>query len=356
MSIVIPNFCIPGKVSVIIDGQFGSTGKGLAASRIAFDNHYDIAIASLSPNAGHTFYDSDMNKYVTKSLPVTGILSKRCQIYLSSDAVIDPDILFDEIKKFDIDPARIAIHPRAAIITKDSKLEEQKSNGVKIIASTQSGTGAARASKIMRNGVLAENYEPLKEFVCKLDMQYYLQQGCSAVVETGQGVDLGLNHGLAYPYCTSRDPHPSYILGELSLHPKYFGKSLVVFRTFPIRVGNIIENGKEVGYSGPFWDDSKEIDFSDIGVPDEYTTVTKRKRRIATFSMKQYVNTLNIIEPDYILLNFINYYYSDFKKFKIQFTKGIRKPTHMAYGPYPWDVVDYNESIMSGMLKSNYLD
>lgn len=348
---VIPNFCKQKKVSVIIDGQFGSTGKGLIASRIAFDNHYDIAIASLSPNAGHTFYDADWKKYVTKLLPVTGILDKRCIIYLSADAVIDPNILLSEIQRFEIDEDRICIHPRAAIITPLEKQQEQQQDGVKTIASTQSGTGAARSSKIMRKGILAEQYEPLKKFVKKLDISFLLDHGCSAIVETGQGTDLGLNHGLAYPYCTSRDPHPSYILGELGLHPRYFGKSIVSFRTFPIRVGNIIENEKEVGFSGPFWNDSKEITFSELGVPDELTTVTKRVRRIATFSMKQYINTLTLIQPDFIFLNFVNYYKKDFEKYKIDFPKNIRKPTHMGYGPYPWNVCEYNEEELSSILK-----
>lgn len=348
---ILPNFCVPGKVSVIIDGQFGSTGKGLVASRIAFDNHYDIAVASLSPNAGHTFYDADMKKHVTKLLPVTGIMDKRCQIYISADAVIDPKILLKEIEEFDIDPSRIAIHPRTAIITEKEKQTEQDPNGVKTIASTQSGTGAARSAKIMRYGILAENYEPLKKYVHKLDLSYYLDNGCSAIVETGQGVDLGINHGLAYPFCTSRDPSQSYVLGELGLHPKYFGKSIAVFRTFPIRVGNIVENGKEVGYSGPFWDDSKEITFSDLNVPDERTTVTKRIRRIATFSMKQYCHTLRLLQPDYILLNFVNYYKSDFERLKIRFPKQVRKPTHMGYGPRPQDITEYDEDALSGILK-----
>ena len=330
--------------------SFGSTGKGLIASRIALDNHYDISIASLSPNAGHTFYNNDGLKCITKLLPVTGILDKNSLIFLSANSVIDVNILEKEIKEFDIEYDRIFIHPRAVIVTEKDKELEQYKDGVKTIASTQSGTGAARASKIMRNAILAENCEQLKQFVNKIDISFLLDQGCSAIVETGQGVDLGLNHGLKYPYCTSQDPHPSNILGELGLHPKYFGKSIMSFKTFPIRVGNIVENNKEIGYSGPFWDDSKEISFKDINVPNELTTVTQRIRRIATFSMKQYINSLKLIQPDYIFLNFVNYYKNNFEKWKIIF-KSIRKPTHMGYGPYPWNVCEYNESNVSGISK-----
>ena len=73
--------------------------------------------------------------------------------------------------------------------------------------------------------------------------------------------------------------------------------------------------------------------------------------RIATFSMKQYCHTLRLLQPDYILLNFVNYYKSDFEKLKIRFPKQVRKPTHMGYGPRPQDIAEYDEDALSGILK-----
>lgn len=63
------DFILPDKCNLIIDGQFGSTGKGLIASAIAEQCHVDLAVGRLSPNAGHTFY-LDGKKNVTKLLPV----------------------------------------------------------------------------------------------------------------------------------------------------------------------------------------------------------------------------------------------------------------------------------------------
>lgn len=347
-SSIIPDFSKDGKISIIVDGQFGSTGKGLIASRIALDNDYEIAIGSLSPNAGHTFY-KDTVKCVSKCLPVCGIMKSKGDIFLSADSVIDPNILFHEIETFNINEDRIFIHPRAAILTEEIKQKEKQNEDIKKISSTQSGTGEARSLKIMRIATLAEDYKPMQRFIRPYNLKYYLQQGCSAIVETGQGLGLGLNHGLSYPYCTSRDVLPATILGELGLHPKYLGNVMLTFRTYPIRVGNIIENNKEVSYSGPFYDDSKEVDFSYIGVPAEKTTVTQRIRRIATFSMKQYIHAIDVIEPNFIFLNFIQYFYRH-EEDLIVFPKN-KTPTHVGYGPYSDHVCKWEPNILQHIFK-----
>jgi adenylosuccinate synthase len=149
---------------MIIDGQFGSTGKGLIANRIALDNTIHVAVGRLSPNAGHTFYYQE-KKYVTKMIPVAGIIQERSTIFLSAGSVIDVDILLKEMKEFDIDEERILIHPRAAIVTKEDKEVELLKDGIIKIASTQSGSGAARASKIMRSNLLAYNHPKLKRMI-----------------------------------------------------------------------------------------------------------------------------------------------------------------------------------------------
>ena len=130
------DFVKPGKINMIIDGQFGSTGKGAIAAKIAIDNDIQVACASLSPNAGHTFYENGIKK-VTKLLPVCGIVgnNKRQQIYLSANSVIDTKILFEEIEKFNIDPNRVLIHPRAAVVTEENRQEEARVGGIEYIAS-----------------------------------------------------------------------------------------------------------------------------------------------------------------------------------------------------------------------------
>lgn len=325
----IENFTEPGKVAILVDGMFGSTGKGLAAGYIFQNNHIDIACASLSPNAGHTCYVGG-EKYLVKQLPIAGVLSKRNTIYITADSVIDPNILLAEIEQYNIDPGRLAIHPRAAVVT--DKLRSAEASSVKRVASTLSGTGAARAAKIMRKDVLAENHPILKGYCCNLDMHTLLSEGSSVFVETGQGLDLGLNFGYSYPFCTSRDILPSCILGGLGVHPKYMGNLMSVIRTFPIRVGNIVERGVEVGKSGPFWSDSREISWDYLGVEAERTTVTNRIRRVATFSREGYSNMLNRLQPTHIFLNFVNYLKYDVDIQHIQSCLEDRMPDFYSYG------------------------
>ncbi len=293
-----------GKINIIIDGQFGSTGKGLISSYIGHFNHIDLAITNASPNAGHTFY-YNRKKYIAKHLPVSGIINRRCTIYLSAGCIINPDILLKEMSDYNISNDRVYIHPRASIIEPQDIKNEL--NGVKSIGSTCSGVGQALIRKIDRTSPLAENNNKIKHLVHELDINYLLDQGVCCLMEVPQGMDLSINSGLSYPYCTSREITISGALSDAGIHPSYLGNVMVCIRTYPIRVGNIIENDKMVGYSGPFYDDSIEVSWDDIGVDPEYTTNTNRIRRVCTFSMKQYNKMMKLLQPTHIFLNFVNY-------------------------------------------------
>ena len=323
----------PGKLNIIIDGQFGSTGKGLMASYVGWSYDVDLAITNASPNAGHTFY-LDGIAYVTRHLPVTGVMNESSIIYLCPGAIINPLILQSEIKEFDIDLARIYIHPRAAVIEQQD-IEEEQEGSVKKIASTRSGVGSALVRKINRSARLAKDNRMLRPMVKELNVEWYLDKNLSAVMEVPQGFDLSINSGLSYPHCTSREITIPTALADAQVHPKYLGSVIVCLRTFPIRVGHIVEDGKIVGNSGPFYKDSVETSWTGIGVPKEYTTCTKRVRRVATFSMIQYKRMLKAFKPDYILLNFVNYLS------KVQLSNLLDKlpeVTHISSGPRIEDV------------------
>lgn len=338
------DFIIPDKCNLIIDGQFGSTGKGLIASAIAAHCHVDIAVGRLSPNAGHTFYYNS-RKYITKLLPVAGIMQPKSTIYLCAGSVIDPDLLEREIKEFDIDPDRIVIHPRAAVITPEDKEREQSPDGIVKIASTQSGSGEARASKIMRKNPLVQGISSLQRYIhTHFDLYDLLQEkhGLNVLIETGQGFDLGLNFGYNYPYCTSIDVIPSAVLSDLGCHPHDLGNVMMAIRTYPIRVGNVSDSeGREIGYSGPVYPDSQELTWEELEQKPERTTVTKRIRRVFTFSEQEYLRSLRYIRPTHIFLNFINYL-GPRSVLDVFHKLNIQRPTHVGYGPRidqvcPWD-------------------
>ena len=335
---MVKNMLKVGKLNILIDGQFGSTGKGLVASYIGWYNHVDIAITNASMNAGHTFYVGD-KKYVTKHLPITGILNKRSTIYLCAGAIIDPEFLIKELRIFDINPDRICIHPRAAII-EDQDREYESKGSVKKIASTQSGVGSALIRKIDRKAKLAKDNPLIKHMVKEIDLSFYLDQGVIAGMEVPQGFSLSINSGFSYPHCTSREITVSAALTDAQLHPSYLGNVFSVIRTYPIRVGHIIEDGVKVGDSGPFFPDSKETTWKKLGVDPEYTTNTNRVRRVATFSMIEYHKMLKMFRPDYIFLNFANYL--ELKDLQ-RLLRKLPEVTHVCFSPKFEDILDRNE-------------
>ncbi len=90
--------------------------------------------------------------------------------------------------------------------------------------------------------------------------------------------------------------------------PKVYG----TLRTFPIRVANRFdEKGKMIGTSGPGYIDQKELDWADIGIEPELTTVTKLPRRIFSFSMEQTKEACFRCGPAVLFLNFVNYLSKD---------------------------------------------
>ena len=157
------NFIKHGKASVVIDGQFGSTGKGLAAAyqcEKAKDVDWKMVICTTNaaPNAGHTTVMPDGRKFVTFHLPTMAVIHPEPPIYLNAGAIIDIDMLQDELGVMGVDPGRVSIHPNAAVITEEDKeYERQKTSGATQIASTQKGVGRALARKIMREGVTAKD-------------------------------------------------------------------------------------------------------------------------------------------------------------------------------------------------------
>jgi len=322
-----------GKLNVIIDGQFGSTGKGLLSSYVGWHYSIDLAVTNASPNAGHTFYLND-SKYITRHLPVSGVMNEGSVIYLCAGAVINPVILLQELKTFDICPSRVYIHPRAGVIEQQD-IDAEQEGSVKKIASTRSGVGSALVRKINRSAKLAKDNPSLKPMVRELNINHFLCARKTAVMEVPQGFDLSINSGLSYPHCTSREITIPAALSDAQVHPDNLGMVIVCIRTYPIRVGHIVEEGEIVGNSGPFYSDSTETSWSELGVEAERTTCTNRVRRVATFSMTQYRNMLKAFKPDYILLNFTNYL-SDEQLSEL--LGKLPEVTHVSSGPRIEDV------------------
>lgn len=296
---------------VLVDGQFGSTGKGVLAAYLAEkaaerNIRFHGVISNAGPNSGHTFYVDD-EKHVLKQLPTFAVASAligvRIPIYLSAGAIIDPEILRKEAAKYH--DCAIMVHPNAAVIHNWNKDEEQ-GGSIAAVAGTRSGTGSALAAKIHRepNGVWDEVGHVVHEMphnVVTMRTDFRLIDRQRYFVEVSQGFSLGINSQF-YPKVTSRECTVMQAIADARIAPRFVQRTFMVARTFPIRVGNVDGHS-----SGSWYPDQVELEWADIGVQPELTTVTQRERRIATFSVQQMTEAVIANQPDFVLLNFMNY-------------------------------------------------
>lgn len=352
----ISDFVVPGRASVIFDGQFGSTGKGLAGAWVGEHNEIDWCTTNASANAGHTSI-IDGKPVVLFHIPSTFLTARDhsdISIYINAGAIIDLDVLEGEIAMLGIRHDQIIVNPNAAIILQEDKDAEAdpKSSQTKI-ASTQKGCGASLARKIRRDGPNLGQFIEAKHrkvpFRLKtVSLNQEMQQGARVVVEVPQGFSLSLNSSGFYPFTTSRDCTLQQGLSDAGIAPRLFHKSMAVIRTYPIRVGNITaENGRQLGYSGHVYADQREVSWSELGQPEERTTVTKRVRRVFTFSEKQYSSMLQHSMPDVVFLNFANY--MDVarmnslvgKMASIERQLGMQPLHFFGYGPASTDISEY---------------
>jgi len=297
---------------MIMDFQYGSTGKGLLAGYLAKRGTYDTAVCSFATNAGHTYIDQERGIHVmTQQLPtaITSPTVKR--ILIGPGAAIHGQTLIEEIKRYagHLSGKTIMIHPFAAVV--EDYHAESESVMTKI-GSTAKGVGAAYIERIRRNPELPNtakarfDHGPLENFVVtKEEYDQALAESESCIVEGAQGFSLSMYHG-QYPYTTSRDVTPWQIAADCGLPFKWAPQIQVwgTVRSFPIRVNN------RDGSSGPCYPDQTELEWDELGVDPELTTVTKLPRRIFTFSDLQMQHAMFHCGGYWntnIFLNFANY-------------------------------------------------
>ena len=300
-----------GKTSFLIDGQWGSTGKGKLAGYL-YDQHPELtyAISNNMPNAGHT-YTKNGKDFIFKVLPIgaafPGVIS-----LLGPHAAIRVDLLeyeMEMVKNETGEYPTVIIHPMATIVKTEDITEE--STLVDGIASTGQGGCSAMVKKIWRRGEanLAKDCEEIKHLIgdTHLSLRKGLSEGAAALAEGSQGFDLSLNCGHSYPHTTSRDCLVGIMVDNCGIPLKSVGSIIASLRTLPIRVGSTKNT------SGPFYDDQAEMTWKEVSdlcgyAVEETTTVTKRIRRVFSFSEEQTRKFCEYVQPDYAFLNFVNYY------------------------------------------------
>jgi adenylosuccinate synthase len=296
------------KIDLIVDLQFGSTGKGLLAGYLAETMKPDGVATCNMPNAGHTYIDQNGHKMIHKVLP-NGVVSPNCKYaFIGPGAVFSIDRLrleVEELAKIGYDHFTTIVHPNAVILMEE--YAQQERSQLSMISSTMQGSLPAQFAKMERKGTpMAIDW---RDEVQSIEGVYVVDYDdwmthvgwCKHILAEGsQGFSLGLNQRF-WPYCTSRECTPYRMLSDMGL-PQIYADTWGTLRTYPIRVGNT-----ENGWSGDYYPDQTEVSWAEIGQEPEYTTVTGRERRVFTFSRKQVNEALWHCRPDKLFLNFCNY-------------------------------------------------
>jgi adenylosuccinate synthase len=270
-------------ITIVVGGQFGGEGKGKVVAHLCRNRGFDIAVRCGGPNSGHTI-TLDGRQVVLRQVPA-GVVNPSVKLFLAAGCLIDQDVLFKEIELFNLHHDRLKIDRNAVIITNDYAQKEKEAQLDSEIGSTCTGTGFAVAERVLRRkGVkLAKDVPSLAPYLAEVSkeiMSCYINEN-RIVVEGTQGFGLSVYHSPYYPYATSRDTTASGFLSEVGASPLAVSDIIMVLRTFPIRVG---------GNSGPL---PKEITWKVIQresgcpyEPKEFTSVTKKLRRVARFDVE----------------------------------------------------------------------
>ena len=298
-------------VSIVVGGQFGSEGKGKVALEIARRSCEPVAVIRVGgPNSGHTAYDRTGRKHVLRQLPA-GCVDRDVDVVLPAGSYIDVDVLKSEIERLDYPRKRIRISGHARVITDHHKQWEAEAGLAGAIGSTGSGVGAAVMASVARGAAnfKLENFEAadhpdLEPYICDAsdELRHRLDDGYRVIVEGTQGFGLSLLEGGYWPKATSRSTTAAGALAEAGLSPTDVDDVTMVIRSFPIRVA---------GNSGPLprettWDYIAQK----AGRPDdlrEYTTVTKRLRRVGHLDPDLVRRALAVNRPTRLVLNHLDY-------------------------------------------------
>jgi adenylosuccinate synthase len=325
-------------VVAVIGAQWGDEGKGHIVDWLASKAKVVVRYGG-GANAGHTI----VNEYGTFKLHLTpsGIFDPDIINVISHGAVIDPEVLINEIKELEeknINTSNLFISNRAHVVMPYHVLQDQlqeKARGNNKIGTTGRGIGPAYADKMNRIGLRAcdlvheetllerlravleeknrmltrlygikaislhDTYlkfldygHKLSDYITDIHPKIHkaLEKNVPILLEGAQGALLDLDHG-TYPYVTSSPPGAPGACQGTGIGPTHLNSVVGAYKAYATRVGE-----------GPF---PTEIDGEDAevlrqtGKPwAEIGTTTGRPRRVGWFDavMARYAAEVNSID------------------------------------------------------------
>jgi len=305
---------------VLLGAQWGDEGKGKATDLLGDRVDYVVRYQG-GNNAGHTVVIGDQ-KYALHLLP-SGILSPNVIPVIGNGVVIDPAVLFTEIKGLNergIDTSKLKISTNAHLITPYHRTIDKVSErflGKSKIGTTGRGIGPAYADKINRIGIRVQDlFDPsilrqkieaalhdknqilikvfnrkgitvdevldeylgyaqiLKPYVVDtaLLLDQALKSGKNVLLEGSQGTLLDVDHG-TYPFVTSSNPTAGGASTGSGIGPTKITRVIGILKSYTTRVG-----------SGPFPTELFDADGDALRkIGGEVGVTTGRNRRCGWF-------------------------------------------------------------------------
>ena len=304
----------------LLGAQWGDEGKGKATDLLGEKVEYVVRYQG-GNNAGHTVVIGDQ-KYALHLLP-SGILSPGVIPVIGNGVVIDPSVLFEEIKGLNergIDTSHLKISTNAHLITPYHRTIDKVSErflGKSKIGTTGRGIGPAYADKINRIGIRVQDlFDPsilrqklegalrdknqvlikvfnrkgieieevlneylgyadiLKPYVCDtaLLLDKALSDNKVVLLEGSQGTLLDVDHG-TYPFVTSSNPTAGGASTGSGIGPTKITRVIGILKAYTTRVG-----------SGPFPTELFDEDGEKLrSIGGEVGVTTGRNRRCGWF-------------------------------------------------------------------------
>jgi adenylosuccinate synthase len=269
----------------LLGAQWGDEGKGKATDLLGEKVDYVVRYQG-GNNAGHTVVIKDQ-KFALHLLP-SGILSPGVIPVIGNGVVIDPSVLFDEIKGLNergIDTSKLRISYNAHLITPYHRTIDKVSErflGNSKIGTTGRGIGPAYADKINRIGIRVQDLfdrsilrqkiegalrdknqvlikvfnrkglevdEVLDEYLryaelfrpyaddTSLLLNRALDQGKNVLLEGSQGTLLDVDHG-TYPFVTSSNPTAGGACTGSGIGPTRISRVIGIVKAYTTRVGS----------------------------------------------------------------------------------------------------------------------
>lgn len=291
-------------VRIVMDGQFGSCGKGaMVAWLAAREQNMFLVVRTGGPNAGHSMlYDGATFKM--RHVPCAWH-NPLAVMALGPGAVVDVEhLLHEEIPMVeralgDKLRGRFFVDPMTVVIEPDHRYAETAL--VMRVGSTGEGVGAATAERVMRRAKLADNVSELSPYITDVSELVQEFEHGPIIIEGTQGYGLSLTRSGFYPFCTSRDITPAQLLNDAAVPSQFPHEVMLVMRTYPIRVA---------GNSGPLlgeltWEQLSER--TGGYVQPERTTVTNKIRRVGEWDIEWAKRAVQACRPVGIALTFYDY-------------------------------------------------